>query len=58
MTREEKRVIRAAMRRVFADGQQWGVTYSTWFEPTAEDTERQARKSLNRACAALRKREK
>ena len=59
MTRKqaEARVV-AILRRVFHAGEQWGVTYSTWFTPSKEDSEREANIAISRALAALARKEK
>ena len=44
---------RAILKRLFDAGEQWGVTYSTWFSPSAEDTEEQASPAIRHACASL-----
>jgi hypothetical protein len=40
MNKEE--IIRAAFKK----GEVWGVTYSTWFQPSKEDTERKIQEAI------------
>lgn len=42
MTEEE-----IIIRKAFARGENWGVTYSTWFSPSESDTEEQVQKAIN-----------
>ena len=43
-----------ALRKMFSAGESWALTYSTWFEPTKEDTEQRVRKSIKFAKRFLR----
>lgn len=38
--------IRSIIRIAFQKGEQWGVTYSTWFRPTEEDTEKRIEEAI------------
>ncbi len=35
-----ERIIKNIYIKAFKDGENWGVTYSTWFNPSKEDTEK------------------
>jgi len=39
--------IEAMIREAFKAGEQWGVTYSTWFIPTEGDTEDEIQKTIS-----------
>jgi len=38
--------IEKIVRQAFADGESWGVCYSTWFHPSEEDTEKRIQESI------------
>jgi len=41
-----KENIERIVTRAFRHGEDWGVTYSTWFTPTKERTEKQIKRSI------------
>jgi hypothetical protein len=42
----DKKLIEAIIRIAFEHGESWGVTYSTWFNPTNEQTEENIQKVI------------
>ena len=40
--------VKDMIRESFSDGELWGVTYSTWFDPKEEDTEEKIQETINR----------
>jgi hypothetical protein len=38
--------IEEIIRAAFFAGESWGVTYSTWFTPSKEDTERKIQEAI------------
>ena len=40
------------IRKAFLDGEQWGVTYSGWFAPSKEDTEKKVQETIKAIKAA------
>lgn len=47
-------LLERALRKMFFAGEHWGVTWSTWFVPSAEDTEEKVREAIKKAKRALR----
>ena len=43
-----KNTVKDMIRESFSDGELWGVTYSTWFDPKEEDTEEKIQETVNR----------
>ena len=42
-----KQELEQIIRKAFESGEMWGVTYSGWFNPTPEDTERKIKEVLD-----------
>lgn len=43
----KENVLESIIRTAFDYGEEWGVTYSTWFTPTAEQKENKVQRVLN-----------
>jgi hypothetical protein len=48
-------VLESIVRSAFAAGENWGVTYSTWFTPSKADTEEQTQKAIVNAKKIIRR---
>jgi hypothetical protein len=47
MSQEEfKMWLNDKIKKAFKAGEEWGVTYSTWFTPTEEDTEEKIKETI------------
>lgn len=43
-----------AFRKMFSMGEAWAVTYTTWFEPSKEDTELRIKSAVRKAKRILK----
>ena len=52
----EKEIIEI-IKIAFEDGENWGVTYSTWFIPTESRTNKEKEKTINKIIEAIKEKE-